>query len=344
MLSLWGEILVDMDGRLICGWTAVVLLWVTTGCGGDEPQMPSWTEWDTPVELGLVNYLGNKENIHPKVLHFDDPWGGHCWWMAYTPYPKGNTRAENPCIAVSDDGLHWDAPTGLQNPLALCPAGGYNSDTHLVYNAANSTLECWWRAVDNATGSDCLLRRISRDGVGWSEPDTVLRPVAGQMAHLSPAVSIVEGRYLMLYCDVNHVVMHRSTVEAPAVEWDEGMIVPIRWLHFNPWHLDMIVDDEGLIEMVVCAYSALEPGSNNNTADLYYATYDLNTGEATMPQPVLTRKASGIAERSIYRSSLVRVGDGYYLYFSSIDRKWRRHMGLAVTPSLSAPQLRFVWP
>lgn len=334
-----------MTGRWKIGIVAMALMWVTTACGEDELQMPPWTEWDAPVEMGLVNYLGNKENIHPKVLHFDEPWGGHCWWMAYTPYPKGNTRAENPCIAASDDGLHWDAPTGLRNPLALCPAGGYNSDTHLIYNPVDNTLECWWRAVDNATESDCLLRRISRDGVGWTEPDTVLQPVAGVMDHLSPAVSIVDGRYLMMYCDVNHVVMMRSKVDAPAVEWAEAEYVPVRWDHFNPWHLDMIVSDSGLVEMVVCAYDALEPGAGNNAADLYYVTYDLTTGTAGEPQLMLARgPGDSITRRSIYRSSLVAVDGGYYLYYSCIDRKWRRHMGLAVMSSPVGSSLRFLWP
>ncbi len=43
--------------------------------------------------------------------------------MAYTPYPLGDTDAENPCIAASDDGLHWYAPANI-NPLALTPPTG----------------------------------------------------------------------------------------------------------------------------------------------------------------------------------------------------------------------------
>ena len=51
--------------------------------------------------LCFKNYLGNTQNIHPKVLYFPEKWNGYKFWMAYTPYPKGKTDAENPCMAVT---------------------------------------------------------------------------------------------------------------------------------------------------------------------------------------------------------------------------------------------------
>lgn len=263
--------------------------------------------------------------------------------MAYTPYPLGDTDAENPCIAASDDGLHWYAPANI-NPLALTPPDGYNSDTHLVRNAANNSIECWWRPVDLTDRSDFVVRSISRDGLKWTAPDTVLNPEPGIMHHLSPAVEIVGGHYMMLYCDVNRVVMLRSKVDAPAVEWDEPVYLPIHWSHYNPWHIDMIVDGD-IIEMVVCAFDAQEPGANNNAADLFYLTYNMTTGEATRPTKILSRRPGTITERSIYRSSLLKVAGRYYLYYSCIDNDWHRHMGLAVAQSLTDPDgLVFVEP
>ena len=38
-----------------------------------------------------------------------------------TPYPIGTDYFENPEFYVSRDGLRWQVPEGLQNPLARVP-------------------------------------------------------------------------------------------------------------------------------------------------------------------------------------------------------------------------------
>ncbi|MCH5229084.1 MAG: hypothetical protein J1F12_03695 [Muribaculaceae bacterium] len=52
--------------------------------------------------LKIENYLGNYENIHPKVLFFENGWNGYEFWMAYTPYPLGEVNSENPCLVFAD--------------------------------------------------------------------------------------------------------------------------------------------------------------------------------------------------------------------------------------------------
>src|SRR5690606_27447760 len=101
--------------------------------------------------LKILNPYGNYQNIHPKVLYFESGWNGFKYWMGYTPYTKGNVAQENPCLAVSNDGVTWSTPAGVTNPVQPYPGlqTHYNNDTHLVYIPATNTLEIWWRVANS---------------------------------------------------------------------------------------------------------------------------------------------------------------------------------------------------
>lgn len=71
--------------------------------------------------LSLETIEGTGQAYHPSVLFFDEPWNGYRYWMAETPYPIGTPpyrdRWECPSIHVSQDGIHWTIPQGLDNPI-----------------------------------------------------------------------------------------------------------------------------------------------------------------------------------------------------------------------------------
>lgn len=308
---------------------AVALMPVALTACGDSPEDIE-ARIAAASSVKLVNYLGNSQNIHPKVLYFPQGWGGHRFWMAYTPYPDGKISCENPCIAVSEDGYHWTAPDGLTNPLATAPRGGYNSDTHLVHNTTDNTLECWWRVYDIESRTDWLVRRTSHDGVMWSDPETVMERGERGVMRLSPTVHVRDGRYEMVYCDGARLWLVRAASHVPAIDWEEPVKIDCPdWHGLMAWHLDFISDGAAAVA-VVCCYEA--NGGSNNSTDLY--TMDINLDSATVSEPVLLlgRRTSGspITSRAIYRSSIVDVEGRLYLYFSSIDRDWHRHLDLRV--------------
>jgi len=140
----------------------------------------------------ILNYKGNFQNIHPKVLHFPGGLWGFKFWMAYTPFPYEWDQDENPCIAVSNDGENWITPPGLINPLAYAPANGYNSDTHLVWRQDTMSLECWYRPYNNLTTTGKLVRRVTSDGVNWSQQEDI----NGIDGVLSPSIIFDGGRPL----------------------------------------------------------------------------------------------------------------------------------------------------
>lgn len=283
--------------------------------------------------LGFKNYLGNSQNIHPKVLYFPEGWNGWEYWMAYTPYPDGGISAENPCIAVSKDGYSWTVPEGLVNPLDRQPSYGYNSDTHLVYREDTDEMEIWWRDFNELTKMDSFLRRVSRDGVNWSPEERIIPfPTRRSGYRLSPAVLVKENRYLVYYSDGRYIYKMESGAQFDVSGWGESKKLDIPYGDVRAWHLDVIENPEtGLHEMLICGYLV---GDGNNSADLYYCTYNPETGEASSPELILSRanKKNAIDHRSIYRSSIIRLNGYVRIYYSCIDKKWRRHMSVTEGP------------
>lgn len=286
---------------------------------------------NSSVPLSFNNYLGNSENIHPKVLYFDQGWNGYEFWMAYTPYPLGVISAENPCIAVSHDGIAWITPSEDLNPLSLQPEEGYNSDTHLVYDKERDIMEIWWRTCD-FQNKDKILRRKSTDGINWSEPEMVISYNQFNELVLSPAVWIKEGFYHLIYSNGRVLKYIKAKDTEDNLQWSEPEKLPINFGELHAWHQDVIINDEEEYELVVCAFGHR---GNNNTADLYYVKLNKELDNATDPVLILHRgeNENDFDHRSIYRSSMVNVNGLYYLYYSAIDIKWHRYMALSIGTS-----------
>ena len=308
-----------------------ICVMVLPGCSMIYDFPPRSSNSECPLQI--KNYLGNTQNIHPKVLYFQNGWQGYRFWMAYTPYPNGKTSAENPCIAVSDDGLRWSVPHGLTNPLAKARREGYNSDTHLVYDESADRLECWWREYDIKNNRDQICRRTSYDGVKWSPREVMLPYNNTYKGRLSPAVWIESEYYKMVYSSGSRLMLIQAPYGEEELHWSSPVEIPIDWKGLSAWHHDLIVGSDGIWELVVCAFM---PGGNNNTADLYYVELSPDFSYVSEPELILGRGVgpNDFDSRSIYRSSIVRVDDEVYLYYSSIDEKWNRFMSLLRGPSV----------
>lgn len=310
------------------------------GCTADaEPPAFDFTSTENlsdgpnaTVPLQFNNYLGNNENIHPKVLYFKTPWNGYKFWMAYTPYPSGETKAENPCIAVSNDGINWEDVPGLSNPLFDMFEVGYNSDTHLLYREDTGVLECWWRPHDQVAHKVYVCRRTTKDGINWTETEKMLESDGNIKSILSPVIMIRDGKYYLYYSNQTDIVMLTADITDDKPVWSEPEILPIDKGDLSLWHHDIINYDPDLLEFAICAF---EPGGSHNTADLYYVTQNLKTGEFSKPVKILGRSSdkSAFDSRSIYRASILRVRGGYMIYYSAIDFSRHRHMALSVGTS-----------
>ena len=265
--------------------------------------------------LELTNYIGNTQNVHPKVLYFNNSFGGHKYWMTYTPYPNSNDVYENPCIAYSDDGLTWK--NIANNPLSTANGNGYNSDAHLV--AKNDTLECWYRYVSDTSVSpvvERICRKTSSDGINWGSEET-LHEVSGETYSnlLSPS-PIWDGSKYCVWVVKSSVIEYCET-DSNGKNW-----VKIRTLNIaftdtgttvTPWHIDVIKNSNG--KYIILAMCRKNANTSGNKCSLFITTSDDNTAY-TEPYIVIAT-GSNNWDNFLYRSSIVEVPSGYRIYYSA---------------------------
>lgn len=280
--------------------------------------------------LKMLNPYGNYQNIHPKVLYFADGWNGYKYWMAYTPYPGGDTTKENPALGVSNDGINWGVPEGFANEVLdewNGVARAYNNDTHLLYRSDLNRLEIWWRFVDTNTGIVHLYRRTSTDGVNWNSRETMFTGNWNNDDHVCPTLVFEDGKYKML--SINNTAGNKKVLNysesTNGVSWSARQEVVADWGTLTPWHMDFI-NDEGIYKMVMQAWDV---GEDNNSSSLYYMeSPDLI--HWTNPVKILSpREGLAFDNQGIYRSSIVKVGEQFKLYYSAINDRGVRSMALA---------------
>lgn len=152
--------------------------------------IPTAAPYNSPESLTIPTYDGSGQAVHPSVIDFGTTWNGWRYWMAMTPFPGSNDRYEDPSIVVSQNGYYWQVPDGLTNPLYPAPpAPGFNSDTHLTYDAASDELVLIFRTTTDNAHHDLYVVR-SGDGVTWPavRPTPITIPLGGEAQAVSPAL------------------------------------------------------------------------------------------------------------------------------------------------------------
>lgn len=152
------------------------------------------------------------QTTHPSVLdmaaEIGQVWNGYRYWMAHTPYANSAESLENPCIVASHDGLTWETPDGLTNPIDPWPGGAaYNSDPDLVWDPESERMICLWRDYSGVAeaGNLVFCYSESTDGVTWtSQADLFALTFPTSGAIFSPAIMRVgAGDWRMWLVDDN---------------------------------------------------------------------------------------------------------------------------------------------
>lgn len=284
-------------------------------------------------KLSILSPYNHYENIHPKVLHFSNGWNGFKYWMAYTPYKRGDIKEENPCIAVSNDGVDWITPSGLTNPVDDWSGlvTQYNNDTHLVFRGDLNRLELWYRTADEGNYRAYLKRKTSTNGIEWSETEFLYTGAVELDDHISPAVIYENEKYKMLSVYRKSgiwTVNYRESTDAKNWSVRQDISVPSLG-SVQLWHLDFIKTDIGY-EMVVTGFDTAK-GETTNSANLYYLTsQDLKNWSE--PEMILrpTDLEGTFDGQGIYRSTLVKIKDKYRLYYSAVGLDAERGIGLSI--------------
>jgi hypothetical protein len=277
--------------------------------------------------LAIATYDGSGQCVHPDVIAIRGAFYPFTYAMVIEPYPYGDASRENPSALASDDGLCWQVPPGVANPIVPAPAeaGGWHSDADMV-NHRNDTLSVYFR-YNSGRGETTLLRTTSDDGLDWT-PARPLFTVAASGRFASPAIVEWRGGLHMLYVDtIDHRV--RAARSADGIRWTEDR--PL--FHFpGAWHLDACVDGD-------LAYALVNDGRSLfllRTQDLQAWTVLSSGDERDDPgrwtpladgvgAPLLQPSAGGWDGRRIYRASGLPEGRRLRVWYSaeSVRGEWR---------------------
>ena len=283
---------------------------------------PDGTEWE-----GRMN-----QTTHPSALYFKDGWNGHKFWLAHTPYAFSNIRQENPSIAVSDNGVSWEVPTGVTNPLVDAPvAPGYNSDVDLLHNVETNQLEIWYREVTQNNTVETIYRIKSSDGVNWSQPQQLRRETSSNaLKSISPTAIYENGKYRLWVMRDWYLHLFESV---DGTNWsDMGRAKTNDQKDIHTWH-SSVKKIDGIYYLINCDKSS----TMGSGGVLYYNTS--NDGVVWSDNKEIltcTSRPWDLDGYGVYRGSLIYAEGLYYLYYGmySHDGKWT--IGLTTGKSMES--------
>lgn len=280
-----------------------------------------------PARSQFTTYEGSGEVVHPDVVTFAEPWNGHRYWNAITPYPKSATQFENPSLFASEDGDNWTIPTGVTNPLQKT-ARGYLSDPDMVYEPVSNQLWLYYREVEErklpngkmAHLADHVWMTASSDGTHWGTPKRVVTD-PGKFVVSPSIVRTSDGAWRMYQVDTGKdgcsakgstVKLRRST---DGITWSNPSNAGLVQAGFVPWHIDVqYIPSRGEYWALTAAYVAAR---GCTTTSLFLATSPDGTKWTTYPTPVLAPGDMPEFSSAVYRSTFAyESSDNVTIWFS----------------------------
>lgn len=281
--------------------------------------------------LTIATPDGSGQAVHPDVVEVPGGHLGFRYWMACTPYPFAVDRHENPIVRVSQDGLRWQPVPGAPDPLVPPPptADWHHADTDLVLH--DGVLHVYY-ITTRCEGAQTLFSVVtSRDGMHWTAPRVVYQGAWG----VSPSVVVDRGRWHMWYVwrDTNdagatsQLLLRRGD---SAFEFGDARQCVLVLPGHEVWHLDVIAVPEGYEALV----AAFPTGTDPSRCRLFHArSADGMRFVPSSHRPVIRPSATGWDNRMVYRSTLLRRGDGSYrVWYSAASWGMRCGIGLMEGP------------
>jgi len=277
----------------------------STGCGGSTAgaaEIDPVPLSNAPNPLATPTYDGSGQSVEPDVVFVQSGWHGFTYWMAFSPYPNGNERDENPSILASNDGTDWGLPTGLVNPLALPSTRDKElADASIFYDADSNQL--WVYYIDVFATTMSLLRLTSSDGITWQNGG-VLFTVPDQEI-LSPTVAkvgsykmwVVNGGSQGCYTTSPLTVDYRSSPDG--VRWSDPQATDMAQTGYSIWHINVVWIPSK--QEYWAAVSAFPSGLNCDSTVLFFST-SMDGLHWTSYQKIALDKGASWDRDQIYRS------------------------------------------
>ena len=287
--------------------------------------------------LSILNYYGNIQNVHPKVLYVPNGFAGHKFWMAYTPYPWANDLCEDPCVVYSDNGV--DFYPDYVEPITMEHNMEQNtdtdrrwtySDTHIVIvpKGDSEVIQCWWRGVKRLPRHELIYMSESTDGLTWGNINTIFEIVEDPAANMMSPVILYEDNKYKFWCVKDKTSIDYFEGDTPFTLQKVSSITDIFYFDYNDiaykvWHIDIIHDGDKYI-MAIMAKSR-NTGVEFRTLFLSESSDGLNW---STPQICIKDRPKKWDE-CIYRSSIVRVEDELWIYYSAHTRDLCHNIGIS---------------
>jgi hypothetical protein len=276
-------------------------------------------------KLTLHPYVDDvaKEVVHPDIYIFDEPWNGWTHWMVYTPYASSNNQIENPSIEVSNDGITWQTPAGLTNPIVGTPVGAsdFNSDPELMFD--DGKLKIIYRETLISTSIENMKYTESSDGITWSATTTIFSNAFATERPLSHTIAWNGSEWFMLYWDLVTTNFRYRTSSALDTGWSSSSPCVLTNVTTNPWHQKMrYINNEYVM------YSQLG-GSGGGELVLIKSTDGINWDYSTAT--TLIRSTNSELARNAYRSTFWpsdETGITYRSWFGEANNPWGIYYGV----------------
>ena len=282
--------------------------------------------------LDIPTYEDSGQLAHPQVLFFEEKFMGYHYIMVMTPYPYADNSQENPSILGSQDGVIWEVPQGVINPVVGVPVdvehGGYYSDPFILRNG--DELELWFRHtlatmcmekngeyVQNNTHNR-IYRTISTDLSSWSEFETIF-DCPNHIEHFMSVVVMYDGfKYRLWYANFTSALFYVES--ADLINWSPRRQVRADLNGFGIWHHDIVFTGEKYEALFTSADWGNEPRFR-----LFYAVSDDGLDFGIGREIVIEQISPALKGLTVYKSTFVRQNGIYQMYLSvfSNNYEWR---------------------
>jgi hypothetical protein len=293
---------------------------------------------EEPIQLTTPTYDGTGEAVHPDVIEFPFEWNGWRYWMTMTPYARSDSKIENPSILVSHDGVHFEIPNGLTNPVVAHHGrpGDYNSDPELVYNEETTRLLLFYRFVDRRANSIYVVS--TRNGITWArEPkafwarthNAVSPTVSPREGDVSARMWYVEAGKDGCKTSASRVVTRYSLDPSPkiaGIRWSEPTPTDLAQPGYVIWHIKArYVPSKREYWALYAAFPNGPAGCDID--DLFFARSTDGVHWETFAEPILRHEDRAWTAAAIYRSTFLydSTTDQLRVWLSArgADNKWR---------------------
>lgn len=258
--------------------------------------------------INLNSGAKHNQGVHPDIVKIKKN-NKNKYYLAYTPYPFGKDKYENPCIVVSDTGLEFKPEKGVNNPLVPTPddygEGAHLSDTDLVYENGKFMMYYVYNKKGVEGGTKFYLID-SKDGIKWSKPLLVYDTREGY----SPTIiKEKDGTFKMW-----HIESEGRLVRSPSKDgylWETFEDCKIDLGDWLAWHIDIRNTDIGY-EGLVCARNP-----KLGTRALFYVNSKDGLNWKSSKKPILFPSENGWDNKEIYRSTFIKENGKYRVWYSA---------------------------